>query len=116
MPETRLNGQAAVEAIRDGAIAIDVRSDKRRAEAGLIPGALVLSKQDLIAAVKNNTIGRLSRDQKIVLFCSSEKGTELAMDTLQANGIDNVYDVAGGFGALLDGGLTAVGDRSVPSS
>lgn len=113
MAETRLNGKAAVDAINDGAIAIDVRSESRRAEAGSIPGALVLSKQDLIGALKNNSIGRLSSNQKIVLFCSSEKGTDLAVETLRASGIENVYDVAGGFGALLKGGLSSV-EESAP--
>lgn len=111
MSGTRLDGQTAVEAINDGAIAIDVRSEHRRIEAGLIPGALVLSKQDLIAAVKNNLIGRLSNDQKIVLFCSSEQGTQEAMAGLTASGVDNVYDVQGGFDALVSGGITTTNNR-----
>ena len=105
MSSTRLDGKAAAVAIREGSIAIDVRSPRTRAENGVIEGAIVLSKQELIAAVKNNMIGRLRADQKIVLFCASEQGTFKAVRELQENGVEGVYDVAGGFAALKANGM-----------
>lgn len=105
VPEKRLDGRAAAQVIREGALAIDVRSPKTRAEKGALVGAIVLSKQDLIAAIRNNTIGRIGSDQKIVLFCASEKGTFEAVRQLHDSGVENVFDVAGGYSALKHQGM-----------
>lgn len=96
---TRLDGAAALEAFREGALLIDVRSEAGRQKNGEAHGAIVIPKTDVLDAVTRR-LGRTSPDQKIVIFCGSIKGSEPIVDQLQAAGVGNVFDVEGGFDAL----------------
>lgn len=104
--DRRIQAQAALDHIQSGAILIDVRNDKRRAEFGLLEGAKLLTKDEAVAAIESNAIGREASTQPVVLFCSSEKGTAQALLALKEAGVENVYDVAGGFQALADKGIS----------
>lgn len=101
--DRRIEAKAALAHVQSGAILIDVRNDKRREEFGLLEGAQLLTKDEAVAAIKSNAIGR-DADQPVVLFCSSEKGTAKALHALKGAGIENVFDVAGGFHALASEG------------
>lgn len=116
MSETRTNridGKTALDAFRSGALLIDVRSEAGRQKNGEAHGAIVIPKTDVLDAVTKR-LGRTSADQKIVIFCGSIKGSEPIVDQLQAAGVSNVFDVDGGFEALVgDDGLARI-ERPAP--
>ncbi|MFB9948696.1 rhodanese-like domain-containing protein [Rhizobium puerariae] len=111
---TRLKAEAAVEAIHEGALLIDVRSEAGRSRDGELQGAIVIAKPDVLH-VLSERIRRVSDEQKIVIFCGSVKGSGPVVDTLTQAGFVGVYDVDGGFSALRDQGLSLI-PRAAPAA
>lgn len=108
MSDTRLSGSQAVQAARDGALLIDVRSPAGRARNGEVQGAIIAAKDDVEDLLTRRT-ARAAPDQKVVLFCGSVAGTEAIVARLSESGQANVFDVDGGFAALTGpGGLPVI--------
>ncbi|MEK1861745.1 MAG: rhodanese-like domain-containing protein [Rhizobium leguminosarum] len=103
--DARISAENAIRYIEEGAIAIDVRSDQRRAEFGSVPGAHALRKEDVVSFVREK---RGDTSRKVVLFCMSERGTAAVLDALRTAGEPEVFDVEGGFRALSASGLATV--------
>lgn len=99
----RIDAQAAIKLIDDGALAIDVRSDLRREEFGLVPGAVPLERDKVVDYVQSARATEPGR--KVVLFCMSERGSAGALAALEAAGEADVHDVDGGFKALAAAGI-----------
>lgn len=95
----RIEGAEALRTIRDGALLIDVRSEAGRHRDGEIHEAVVVPKTDVVSFVTNR-IARRNPDQKIVIFCTSVKGSQPIVEKLTEAGVDNVFDVEGGFAAI----------------
>lgn len=107
LPAYRLQAKAAVEAINAGALAVDVRSEGGRERDGELRVAVVIPKTDVVEALTKR-LARTSPDQKIVVFCTSVNGSQPIVEKLQGVGVHNVYDVDGGFAALVAQGLAKI--------
>ncbi len=96
---TRIDGPSALNAWKDGAILIDVRSEQGRQKNGEVQGAIIVAKSDVVDFVTRRLSGR-RYDQPVILFCGSVAGTGPLVEQLVAAGQAGVADVEGGFGAL----------------
>jgi rhodanese-related sulfurtransferase len=108
----RLEPSAALEAVEDGAILIDIRSDVDRERDGVVPGSLHIPRTvlewrlDPGGAWRNpNAGGRMDR---IVLLCDHGCSSTLAAATLVELGFARAADVVGGFAAWREAGLPVV--------
>jgi rhodanese-related sulfurtransferase len=109
LPAFRLTAGQARDAIKAGALLVDVRSDLGRGKTGELQGAVIISKDD----IEDVMTRRMSAAQKTVVFCGSIKGSEPVVEKLRAAGLKDVYDVDGGFAALSEAGVPVM-ERKVP--
>lgn len=100
----RIDAQAAIKLFDGGALAIDVRSDQRREEFGLIPGAVPLDRDKVVEYVQSIRASEGSA-RPVVLFCMSERGSAGALSALEDAGQAQIHDVDGGFRALAAAGI-----------
>ena len=84
---------------------IDVRSEKSRVEFGTIAAAIVVDKADVKTefGAENR-----DRDEPIVVFCGSVKGSGPVVDELKELGYTNVSHIEGGYPAWKEQGLPTV--------
>ena len=105
----RLCPSATVEAIRDGALLIDLRLLEYRLRFGEVPGAIPVSRHVLEWRLDPRSPDRLpvieDHDQPIVLMCTEGYTSSLAAHSLQQLGLTRVMDLEGGFVAWQDAGL-----------
>jgi rhodanese-related sulfurtransferase len=107
----RLEPQAAAAAQRDGdAILVDIRTERQRAETGVIPGAFWHARNVLewrVDPVSSHADPALSGDldARLVLVCQEGYQSSLAAATLQDLGFARATDVVGGFLAWRAAGL-----------
>lgn len=106
---TRLTPQEAERALADGAILIDIRSDKQRATDGTVPGARFVPRNVLewrLDPSSRSHDPELARpDALIVVMCDAGYQSSLAAATLQELGLRRATDLAGGFQAWRTAGL-----------
>ena len=77
---------------------VDVRSpDEYRS--GYIPGAINISVQEI-----GGKLGKISKDQPVVVYCRSGSRSAHAAQTLLAAGYTEVYDLGGLFEWARQGG------------
>jgi rhodanese-related sulfurtransferase len=102
--------------MRDGALLVDIRSDRQRAADGLIPGAHVVARNvlewrlDPACAHRDPELGR--PDARIVLLCNEGYQSSLAAATVRSFGVAAATDVIGGFRAWRAAGLPIVPERT----
>jgi rhodanese-related sulfurtransferase len=113
----RVTVDDAVEAVRNGAVLVDIRSEVQRARDGLIPGAIFHPRNVLewrCDASSGYDDPRLSGDlgRRIVLVCNEGYQSSLAAATLQDLGFVRATDLVGGFRAWAAAGLPVL--REVP--
>jgi rhodanese-related sulfurtransferase len=104
----RLDPRTAYEAVRGGAVLVDIRPEIYRATEGAIPGALVLERNDLEWRLDPASDARLPQaayDLEIVLVCNEGYASSLAAVSLQDLGIRAATDLIGGFRAWRAAGL-----------
>lgn len=105
----RLEPEQALAAALDGAVLVDIRSERQRERDGVIPGAIfhprnVLEwRMDPSSGHADPAIGGL--DRHVVLICDEGYQSSLAAATLQDLGFSWATDVAGGFRAWRAAGL-----------
>ncbi|MBT2248753.1 sulfurtransferase [Arthrobacter sp. BHU FT2] len=103
----------AAQLIADGALLVDVRSDKGRNSTGAVPGALVVDRERVEQDFGPDSDGRLAEvkgtGQKIVVFCGSVNGSGPVARRLELLGYANAVHVDGGFPALRDAGVPTTG-------
>jgi rhodanese-related sulfurtransferase len=106
---TRLNPAKAREAMRAGAVLIDIRSDSQIARDGSIAGALVIPRNILEWRLDPASQHRHPRapqlDDHVILLCDEGYQSSLAAATLQQLGFARATDVEGGFQAWRAAGL-----------
>ena len=96
------------DAVRDGAVLVDIRSDAQRARDGVIPGA-IFHPRNVLEWRCDPSSGyddpRLSGDlgRRIVLVCQEGYQSSLAAVTLQELGFTRATDLVGGFLAWAAG-------------
>jgi rhodanese-related sulfurtransferase len=112
---TRRTPQEAAEAMRHGAILVDLRPTEYRWRFGEVPGAIAVSRHVLEWRLDVTSEHRLSqlrpgdRDQEIVLMCNEGYTSSLAAHQVMTQlGLTHVTDVVGGFAAWREAGLPTV--------
>ena len=109
----RVTVAGALEAVRGGAVLVDIRSEAHRARDGTIPGAIFHPRNVLewrCDASSGYDDARLSGDlgRRIVLVCNEGYQSSLAAATLQDLGFARATDLVGGFQAWAAAGLPVV--------
>ena len=105
----RLGPAEASEAIRGGALLVDIRPLDQRAAEGAVPGALHVERNVLEWRFDHGSESRLPQatgyDQLVIIMCSRGYASSLAAACLQDIGLFNATDLAGGFVAWAAAGL-----------
>ena len=108
----RLPAREAYDAVRAGALLVDIRAEENRERDGIVPGSLHIPRTvlewrtDPDSPWRNPHVGGL--DDQIVLLCDHGCSTILAAATLTDLGFTRAADVIGGYAAWSDAGLPTV--------
>ncbi len=112
----RVTPEAAFEAMRGGAVLVDVRSQDERERQGVVTGAVhyplsvVLWRLDPAQETGNP---KLPLDTRVMLLCRQGFSSSLAAAQLPAIGFTHATDVIGGAEAWIEAGLpSAPANRS----
>ncbi|MEE1810968.1 rhodanese-like domain-containing protein [Streptomyces sp. BE133] len=105
----RVGPQEAVAATADGALLVDIRYAELRERDGLIPGALVVERNELEWRLDPRGSHRasqaVSHDLHIVVVCNEGYASSLAVESLRQLGLHRATDLIGGFQAWRAAGL-----------
>ncbi|MFG2628865.1 rhodanese-like domain-containing protein [Streptomyces sp. NPDC048473] len=105
----RVGPQEAVAAAADGALLVDIRYAELRERDGLIPGALVVERNELEWRLDPQGSHRapeaVSHDLQIVVVCNEGYASSLAVESLRQLGLHRATDLIGGFQAWRAAGL-----------
>ncbi|MER5848827.1 rhodanese-like domain-containing protein [Streptomyces sp. NPDC002012] len=105
----RVGPQEAVAAAADGALLVDIRYAELRERDGLIPGALVVERNELEWRLDPQGSHRapeaVSHDLHIVVVCNEGYASSLAVASLRQLGLHRATDLIGGFQAWRAAGL-----------
>ncbi|SCD66275.1 Rhodanese-related sulfurtransferase, partial [Streptomyces sp. BvitLS-983] len=106
---TRLTPEQARDAARRGALLVDIRYAALRDRDGLIPGALVVERNELEWRLDPQGSHRLPEadrhDLEIVVLCNEGYASSLAAASLHDLGLFRATDLVGGFQAWRAAGL-----------
>ena len=112
---TRYTPVRAAEAMRDGAILVDLRPTEYRWRFGEVPGAIAVSRHvlewrlDVTGAHRLKELRADDPDQEIILMCNEGYTSSLAAHQVMTQlGLTRVADVTGGFTAWHAAGLPTV--------
>jgi len=104
----RLSPREALDATRDGAVLIDIRSESQRAADGAIPSAVVIPRNVLEWRLDPTCEHRdpklAERGRQVIVICNEGFQSSLAAANLCRLGLD-ATDVIGGFQAWREAGL-----------
>jgi MFS family permease len=107
--EPRRTPEQALEALRDGALIIDVRSNEDRHERGVVPGSIHIPRSVLEWRVdpdcdfRNPAACKLERE--VILMCADGYSSGFAALSLRELGFGRATDMVGGFSAWKAAGL-----------
>ena len=105
----RLGPDQAFTAMTSGAALIDIRSDSQIRRDGVVPGALLISRNVLEWRLDPSSPHRHARapelSEQVILMCHEGYQSSLAAATLQDLGFSRATDVVGGFVAWREAGL-----------
>ena len=103
----RLTPQAAQEAVRAGAVIVDIRPIGERRAEGVIPGAVVVCRTVLEWRADGSSGHADDRlvGKDLIVMCAEGYASSLAAASLQAIGLASATDMIGGFEAWRDAGL-----------
>ncbi|MDN3021261.1 rhodanese-like domain-containing protein [Streptomyces sp. S.PB5] len=106
----RIEAQEAYEAARLGeALLVDIRYAALRERDGLVPGALVVERNELEWRLDPHGSHRApeatSHDLRVVVICNEGYASSLAADSLHRLGLHRATDLVGGFQAWRAAGL-----------
>lgn len=112
----RLSPQQAADAVAAGAGLVDIRPAWQRAEAGEIPGALVVERNHLEWRLHPDSAARVAQaapGRRWIVFCTEGYTSSLAADSLNSIGVP-ATDIVGGFAAWLAAGRPTVTGAPTP--
>lgn len=99
----------AAEAVRNGAVLVDIRPIEQRREQGEIPGAVVIPRNVLEWRLDPRSEARLADladyDRQIIVVCVEGYASSLAAVSLRGLGLSRATDLDGGFMAWKAAGL-----------
>ncbi|MEV0413604.1 rhodanese-like domain-containing protein [Streptomyces sp. NPDC050448] len=105
----RVDAQEAYAASREGALLVDIRYQALRERDGLIPGALVVERNELEWRLDPQGSHRApeatSHDLPVVVICNEGYASSLAAASLHTLGLHRATDLTGGFQAWKAAGL-----------
>jgi rhodanese-related sulfurtransferase len=105
----RVDVTEAAEAVRRGAVLVDIRSEVQRDRDGVIPAAVFIPRNVLEWRCDPASPSREERvsdpDRQLIVFCDEGYQSSLAAATLQQLGLRQATDLAGGFQAWRAAGL-----------
>ncbi|WP_373684840.1 rhodanese-like domain-containing protein [Streptomyces lunaelactis] len=105
----RVEPKDAFEAAADGALLVDIRYAALRERDGLIPGALVVERNELEWRLDPQGSHRapeaVSHDLRVVVVCNEGYASSLAAVSLRQLGLHRATDLVGGFQAWKSAGL-----------
>lgn len=105
----RVEPHEARDAIRSGAVLIDIRSESQRAADGVVPDAIWIARNvlewrcDPSCQARDDRIADIERH--VIVMCDGGYQSSLAAATLQQLGFRRATDLAGGFQAWRAAGL-----------
>lgn len=106
---TRVDPVTAREAIKNGATLIDIRAESQIERDGIVPGALVISRNVLEWRLDPSCEHRLPEapdlESQVIVMCDAGYASSFAAVTLQQLGFARATDLDGGFQAWRDAGL-----------
>ena len=107
----RLPAGQVPDALRRGAVLVDIRPQAQRAREGEVPGALVIERNVLEWRCDPTSDARLPQavddDVEWVILCSEGYTSSLAAAALLDLGLHRSTDVVGGYHALVAAGALA---------
>ncbi len=107
----RLPAAEVPDALRRGAVLVDIRPQAQRAREGEVPGALVIERNVLEWRCDPTSDARLPQavgdDVEWVIVCSEGYTSSLAAAALLDLGLHRATDVVGGYHALAAAGVLA---------
>ncbi|MFZ1117085.1 MAG: rhodanese-like domain-containing protein [Propionibacteriaceae bacterium] len=98
----RLTSLQAEQALRAGAVLVDIRPAAQREAEGLVPGALIIERNVLEWRFDPSSDARLpiaDYDLQVIVVCQEGYTSSLAAAALQDIGIHRATDVIGGYAA-----------------
>ncbi|MFD7817847.1 rhodanese-like domain-containing protein [Streptomyces sp. NPDC059785] len=106
----RVEAEEAYRALQaDEALLVDIRYEALRARDGLIPGALVVERNELEWRLDPRGSHRApeatSHDLRVVVVCNEGYASSLAAASLKQLGLHRATDLIGGFQAWRAAGL-----------
>ncbi|WP_180686044.1 rhodanese-like domain-containing protein [Streptomyces gossypiisoli] len=106
----RIDPREAYEAARSGeALLVDIRYEALRERDGVIPGALIVERNELEWRLDPHGSHRLpeatSHDLRVVVICNEGYASSLAVESLHRLGLHRATDLEGGFQAWRGAGL-----------
>jgi rhodanese-related sulfurtransferase len=105
----RVEPKEAFEATEAGALLVDIRYAALRERDGLIPGALVVERNELEWRLDPRGSHRapeaVSHDLRVVVICNEGYASSLAAVSLRQLGLHRATDLVGGFQAWRAAGL-----------
>jgi rhodanese-related sulfurtransferase len=107
----RVHPVDAPDAVRRGAVLVDIRSELQREADGVIPGALFYPRNvlewriDPASGYSDPALGG-DFDKRLIVVCNEGYQSSLAAATLQDLGFRRATDLAGGFQAWCAAGLS----------
>lgn len=105
----RLPAEQVPEALRRGALLVDIRPQAQRAREGEVPGARVIERNVLEWRCDPTSDARLPEavddDVEWVILCSEGYTSSLAAAALIDLGLHRATDVIGGYHALVAAGV-----------
>lgn len=108
----RLGVADVADAVRRGAVLVDIRPQAQRAGEGELPQALIIERNVLEWRCDPTSDARLPQaiddDVEWVIVCSQGYASSLAAAALQDLGLHRATDVAGGYHGLAAAGVVAV--------
>ena len=105
----RLEPDAVLAAVRDGAVVIDTRCAEQRRETGTIPGSVHLPlsvlywRLDPASGFEDPTLA--DPERQVILVCAHGYSSSIAAATLRDLGFARASDIDGGFEAWQAAGL-----------
>jgi len=107
----RLAASEVPDALRRGAVLVDIRPQAQRAHEGDVSGALVIERNVLEWRCDPTSDARLPQavddDVEWVIVCSEGYTSSLAAAALQDLGLHRATDIIGGYHALAAAGVLA---------
>jgi rhodanese-related sulfurtransferase len=105
----RLRPEAALAALTDGAVLVDIRPLEQRIVEGEVPGAIIIGRNVLEWRLDPRSEARIPAlarsDARIIVMCSESYASSLAAASLRRIGLHEATDLEGGFQAWKAAGL-----------